>query len=211
MNSYGETPIPSLRGSAGCRPAHMPPQVLHPGSPGRARFRCLALARASRQTVKLGKENQERQAHGFRGHQRQENRGVPRQAREQRRPAGQEIQDQQEDGPGGPNAIRQLRPGSLRHDPGRGHRCGRIRACLNPTLRLIVACRPGRQEAACPPLCPVHSCPWEALCHGRWQGGSGAIVPPEKVRTALVRMRRNFYSDFTAKRFVPRRVASGAG
>jgi hypothetical protein len=36
------------------------------------------------------------------------------------------------------------------------------------------------------------------------------IVFVEKVRTARARVRRNFYSDFTAKRVVRRRITSGA-
>ena len=36
------------------------------------------------------------------------------------------------------------------------------------------------------------------------------IVSIEKVRTAHALMRRNFYSDFTAKRLVPGRETSGA-
>lgn len=36
------------------------------------------------------------------------------------------------------------------------------------------------------------------------------IVSAEKVRTAHAYMRRNFYSDFTAKRLAPRRATSGA-
>jgi hypothetical protein len=33
-----------------------------------------------------------------------------------------------------------------------------------------------------------------------------AFVSPKKVRTAHARVRRNFYSDFTAKRFAPRQA-----
>jgi hypothetical protein len=41
-------------------------------------------------------------------------------------------------------------------------------------------------------------------------GGSSeerVFVSLEKVRTAHARVRRNFYSDFTAKRFVPRQAS----
>lgn len=41
--------------------------------------------------------------------------------------------------------------------------------------------------------------------------GGGALVSFQKGRIAHVRMRRNFYSDSTAKRFGPVRATSGAG
>lgn len=39
-----------------------------------------------------------------------------------------------------------------------------------------------------------------------WAAAVRAFVSPEEVRTAHARVRRNFYSDFTAKRFVPRQA-----
>jgi hypothetical protein len=42
-------------------------------------------------------------------------------------------------------------------------------------------------------------------------GGGGALVSLQKGRIAHVCMRRNFYSDSTAKRFGPVRATSGAG
>jgi hypothetical protein len=42
-------------------------------------------------------------------------------------------------------------------------------------------------------------------------GGGGALVSLQKGRIAHVCMRRNFYSDSTAKRFGPARATSGAG
>ena len=41
--------------------------------------------------------------------------------------------------------------------------------------------------------------------------GAGHLSPRKKVRTAHARVRRNFYSDFTAKRFAQDRQTSGAG